>query len=133
MTGTRRSVKREAMLSLLRETRVHPTAEWVFRELRPRFPDLSLGTVYRNLRWLVDEGEIISIGVVDGQEHFDGDLRPHAHFLCRCCGRILDVDLDGGDDAARKVEERLGARVTGREMKLWGVCGDCLASGHEIL
>ena len=85
------SRKREALYNALRATTVHPTAEWLYAALRPEYPDLSLGTVYRNLKKFCAEGKARSVGVINGQEHFDGDTSAHSHFVCDCCGRVLDI------------------------------------------
>ena len=82
----KRSRKREAILDCLRQTDVHPSAEWVYRRLKPRIPDLSLATVYRNLALFKQEGLICSLGVAQGLERFDGDTSPHVHFICTGCG-----------------------------------------------
>ena len=78
------SRKREALYNALRATTVHPTAEWLYAALRPEYPDLSLGTVYRNLKKFCAEGKARSVGVINGQEHFDGDTSAHSHFVCDC-------------------------------------------------
>ena len=126
MAIVRRSVKREAVLSLLRLVDCHPTAEWVHGQLKERFPDLSLGTVYRNLRQLEAEGLIVALGAVDGQERFDGDISDHAHFVCERCGAVTDVELKGDDGLAARVERELGARVARRDVKLRGICKSCI-------
>ena len=72
-----------AILSALQETTVHPTADWVYAKLKPRYPNLSLGTVYRNLKKFCETGKAVSVGVINGQEHFDGRVEPHAHFVCK--------------------------------------------------
>lgn len=90
-TIRKHSKKRDAILSALRETDAHPSAEWVYHRLKPQIPDLSLGTVYRNLALFKASGEIVSLGTVNGLERFDGDISPHAHFVCQCCGQILDL------------------------------------------
>ena len=87
----KRSRKREAILECIRSTDIHPSAEWIYEQLRPRIPDLSLGTVYRNLRLFLAEGEIMSVGVVDGLERYDGNTSPHVHFICERCGAVIDV------------------------------------------
>ena len=111
MAAERKSEKRDAILALLRRVRCHPSAEWVYNELRRTYPGLSLGTVYRNLRRLTESGLIRSVGVVDGQERFDG--------------AVLDVELseDGLDALAGGGSH---GRVTGVEVRLTGLCRDCL-------
>lgn len=85
------SKKRDAILACIRGTKVHPSAEWVYNQLKPRIPDLSLATVYRNLSLFKQEGTITSLGVVQGLERFDGNTEPHVHFICTQCGRVLDL------------------------------------------
>ncbi len=125
MAAERKSEKRDAILALLRRVRCHPSAEWVYNELRRTYPGLSLGTVYRNLRRLTESGLIRSVGVVDGQERFDGNLSAHGHFVCQGCGAVLDVELseDGLDALAGGGSH---GRVTGVEVRLTGLCRDCL-------
>ena len=86
-----KSKQRDAILSCIQGTVCHPTAQWVFEQLKPRMPELSLGTVYRNLSILREDGQIQSVGFNGGMEHFDGDLHPHAHFFCTVCGRVSDL------------------------------------------
>ena len=86
----RYSRQREALIELLRSTKSHPDAEWLYTGLRKEYPNISLGTVYRNLRLLADAGEIIELtyGTVS---HFDGDISPHYHMKCICCNGIYDI------------------------------------------
>ena len=69
--------KREAILNCLRSTNTHPTAEWVYAQLKTEYPDISLGTVYRNLALFKEQGLVISVGTVGGVERFDADTEPH--------------------------------------------------------
>ena len=89
--ATRYSRKREAILNAIQSTDCHPSAEWVYQTLKPTHPDLSLGTVYRNLVLFQQQGLIQSIGVVKGQERFDGCIAPHSHLICTCCGAVMDL------------------------------------------
>ena len=84
-TIRKRSRKRDAILACVRATTCHPSAEWVYQRLKPTIPDLSLGTVYRNLSMFKDEGLVISVGTVGGLERFDGNTKPHTHFVCARC------------------------------------------------
>ena len=74
--------RRDAVLTCLRGTDVHPSAEWVHSQLKADYPDISLGTVYRNLAYFKDQGTIVSLGTVKGVERFDGNTTPHVHFIC---------------------------------------------------
>lgn len=120
------SRKREAILQAVCSTTCHPTAEWVYQKLKPDYPDLSLGTVYRNLAQFKGDGVIASIGIVHGQERFDGNTRPHTHFVCSKCGEVLDIPgdfLDSEQIAAAAMKYRLS--VGSCDLMLHGVCGKC--------
>ena len=119
------SRKREAILHVLQNTKVHPTAEWVYQELKPDFPDLSLGTVYRNLSRFKEAGTVRSLGVIGGQEHFDGNLTPHDHFLCTACGKILDLGSPAFMADLQTHLEQEGMRVPGHELLVHGLCAAC--------
>ena len=80
--ATRYSKKREAILTAIRSSDAHPSAEWIYHTLKSTHPDLSLGTVYRNLLFFQQNGTIQSVGVVNGQERFDAVTAPHSHFVC---------------------------------------------------
>lgn len=125
MAIARRSVKREAILSLLRSVKCHPSAEWVHVKLKGEYPDLSLGTVYRNLHRLAEEGLITSVGIIGGQERFDGNISPHGHFVCRSCGAVIDVPLQGSPGLHRDVERLIGGHVESVETTAYGVCANC--------
>ena len=120
------SRKRMAILNLLRDTDTHPTAEWVYERLKPRYPDLSLGTVYRNLKTLCQKGRVLSVGVLGGQEHFDGNVRPHAHFLCESCGRVLDIHEDFfPPETLAKLSATTGFTVESAAVMFRGTCARC--------
>lgn len=124
---TRYSKKREAILSALRGTKSHPSAEWVYQTLKPTHPDLSLGTVYRNLSLFRQQGVIQSVGVVNGQERFDADTSPHHHFVCERCGEVLDLDFrqDREENWDRTVSEQYGFRTLRHELVFYGICKTC--------
>ena len=89
------SRQREEIIRVLRSTDTHPTAAWVYSKVKEAIPNISLGTVYRNLAALSVSGEILSLSVGDGFEHFDGNAAPHAHLHCRSCGKIFDAPMHG--------------------------------------
>ncbi len=91
------SKQREAILTELRNRHDHPTATQIFEGVQKVLPHISLGTVYRNLSALVESGEIISLSVGDGHEHFDGDKSLHLHLHCKRCGAIIDRPLKSED------------------------------------
>lgn len=123
----RNSKKRQAIYDALKETVKHPSAEQIYEYLKPEFPDLSLGTVYRNLGILIDEGQIVSVGKIDGEERFDSKTFQHAHFICSECGAVIDVMLKGADmPDCKSVENSLGGRVDNCSLSFTGVCKNCI-------
>lgn len=123
-TATRYSKKREAILDTLQGTHSHPSAEWLFQNLKPKFPDLSLGTVYRNLAFFQEQGKIKSVGVVNGQERFDADVSEHCHFICQSCGKVVDLHPIS-TSFQHEVEQEYGFSVTRQELILYGHCDSC--------
>ena len=120
------SKKREAILAKIRSTNSHPTAEWVYRELKDDIPDLSLGTVYRNIGIFKEAGDIVSVGTVDGQERFDGNPLPHGHFVCTACNAVIDfMDFSEHPEAAASLEQT-GCQVSRVELTAYGTCKQCI-------
>jgi Fur family peroxide stress response transcriptional regulator len=119
------SRKREAVLEKIRSTTSHPSADWVYEELRKEIPDLSLGTVYRNLAMFKEEGLIISVGVVNGQERFDGNTSEHTHFVCESCGRVIDVEEELDPELNGLIEKRYDVDVAFHQLTFFGKCDDC--------
>lgn len=120
------SKKRQAIYDYLCSVTVHPTAEMVYAALKPDIPELSLGTVYRNLAVLCDEGKAITLGKVEGQERYDARTAPHAHFVCRGCRAVLDVFLpDVVSGLFGEVEARYDCLPEGYALMLHGLCPQC--------
>ena len=119
------SRKREAVLEKIRGTTSHPSAVWVYEELRKEIPDLSLGTVYRNISVFKEEGLIVSVGVVNGQERFDGNITEHTHFVCLTCGDVLDVDAALDEALNEKVKTENGVEISARQLTFYGRCNNC--------
>ncbi len=115
-----------AILSALQETTVHPTADWVYAKLKPRYPNLSLGTVYRNLKKFCETGKAVSVGVINGQEHFDGRVEPHAHFVCKRCGAVRDLpDEFLKPSELAELSDRFHLKLENARVSFEGVCPQC--------
>ena len=124
--------KRDAILTCLRQTKVHPSADWVYAQLKQSIPDLSLGTVYRNLSLFKEQGTIQSLGTVKGVERFDGDTRPHVHFICTECGCVQDVEGMPNLPSLRVAAEHdLGSRIDGCQLTFTGACRNCIETNKE--
>ena len=121
--AVRYSKKRSAVYDVLCSTKTHPTAEWIYEQVKLEYPDISLGTVYRNLSMFKTEGKVISVGVVDGQERFDADTAPHSHFVCRQCCSVIDVEDRSAFPVPESAEDC--GRVESCEIIYRGVCRNC--------
>lgn len=122
----RYSRKRESILQCLQDTKEHPGAEWVYKKLKPMYPDLSLATVYRNMNELVEEGKLCSVGVVLDKERFDARTEPHTHAICARCGKILDVDeIALTPDMAAQIQSLPDFTVAYSQLQLIGLCAEC--------
>ena len=131
--ATRYSKKREAILNAIRGSDAHPSAEWIYQALKPAHPDLSLGTVYRNLLFFQRQGTIQSVGVVQGQERFDAVITPHSHYVCTTCSAVIDLHKIAMDASLnRVVREQYGFEVERHELTFYGTCQACMqAKKHE--
>ncbi|MDR0914154.1 MAG: transcriptional repressor [Oscillospiraceae bacterium] len=85
------SSQRHAIYSELLQSREHPSARLIYEKLRPSYNNLSLGTVYRNIALFKEQGSIISVCSIGGEERYDGNIKPHAHCICKQCGKITDI------------------------------------------
>ncbi len=117
----RYSKQREAIIKLLSSTTSHPDAEWLYVRLREEYPNISLGTVYRNLRQLSQSGEILEIHS-KGISHFDATTDEHYHMYCNKCGGIFDIDRE---KVNVRVSESEDYSVSGFSLLLKGLCSDC--------
>ena len=134
MATTKHFRKRDAILTYLQGTLSHPSAEMVYAELKQQIPDLSLGTVYRNLNLFKDQGLAISIGTVKGVERFDGNTHPHVHFICDQCGAVLDLPrMDVPAQLVSTAAQQIGGTVAQCQMTFTGRCKDCLQNQHQII
>ena len=118
--------KRDAILETLRMSKTHPSAETLFNQLKPQIPDLSLGTVYRNLNLFRRQGLVTSVATVDGVERFDGNTSPHVHFICNGCDAVIDLpQIEAPQTLSSSVENTSGCRVETCQLTFTGLCENC--------
>ncbi|MGP1348822.1 MAG: Fur family transcriptional regulator [Stomatobaculum sp.] len=120
------SRQREAILANLMMRRDHPTADALYQSLRADFPNISLGTVYRNLSLLAEAGKIRKLHCGEGVEHYDYDTTDHAHLVCSCCGSVTDLPLSESA-ALNHLAELSGAGAVERHTLIfYGRCRQCM-------
>lgn len=126
MAALKYSRQRESIKEFLATRTDHPTADTVYTNLREKFPNISLGTVYRNLSLLADIGDITKITTGDGADRFDGRTTPHNHFICRKCHCVTDLDMESIDSIMDVAGKNFTGRIDGYVTNFYGVCGDCI-------
>lgn len=117
--------QRTLILGIVRSSPEHPTADEVFMQARKEMPRLSLGTVYRNLKLLAQEGLIKEIHFGSGPARYDGNGEPHAHFVCEGCGQVDDLSWPLPPQLVGSVEERLRVQITKQRLDFYGLCAAC--------
>lgn len=129
---TKQFWKRNAILSCLRQTHSHPSAEGLYQMLQEEHPDISLATVYRNLALFKNQGLIASLGTVDGVERFDANTQPHVHFVCSQCAAVEDLPQMMPPEAlCSAAAEASGGLVDGCQLTFSGICRECLAKSKS--
>lgn len=125
----RHSKQREHIYQLVASSKSHPSAEDVYSAAKEHIPAISLGTVYRNLRLLVEEGKLREV-LIDGSTitRFDGMTADHEHFICTGCGTILDIlPSITPADYERAAGNIQGGTIMSHKLSYYGLCSSCIA------
>lgn len=125
MPGMKYSRQRELIRNYLASTTSHPTADKVYDEIRKEIPNISLGTVYRNLNQLAEAGEILKVSCGDGCDHFDGNPSPHYHFICKSCHCVLDLGMRPTTTLDALANEGFEGTIEGSVTYFFGICPSC--------
>ena len=125
------SRQREVIKENLMHREDHPTADMVYMDVRETFPNISLGTVYRNLQLLTDLGEIQKLNIGDGVDHFDAKTFQHYHFICRECGCVIDLQMDNIDTIKDIAGVNFDGQIAGHITYFYGVCGNCCKNAQS--
>jgi len=121
----RNTPQRRVILKELCQLKSHPTASELYAVVRQRLPQISLGTVYRNLEVLHEDSVIRKMEFAGAETRFDGNMEQHYHVRCTECGRIEDIfPLDQDQTPAQPVE-LAGFQVTGYRLEYFGICPGC--------
>ncbi len=123
----RQTRQRTRILELLRSTEIHPTADWLYEQLKNEFPRLSLGTVYRNISILVGQGLAKKIHFGSTFDRFEANIKPHYHLICESCRRILDFQMPVYDDLNSQAKQLTNFDIRYHKLEFFGICEECKA------
>lgn len=128
----RRSKQREAILKILQSTDIHPTADWIYAQVRKLIPNISLGTVYRNLNFLKEEGLIKEVNIQGtASARYDANLEPHHHFICLICNSVFDLPISKGKINIEDFLADKNFEVKFVKLDIFGICGKCKVKEAE--
>ncbi len=113
------------MLKTVMDNLIHPTAQEIYNMTREKDPTISMGTVYRNLNLLAEQGKILRIKVPGGADRYDGTIAPHNHAVCTRCGMVMDYDYSF-DDLNKALLENSGFKCEELNITVRGTCKNCL-------
>jgi Fur family transcriptional regulator, peroxide stress response regulator len=121
----RRSRQRDRILQIVKETNTHPTADWVYRNLKKEIPGLSLGTVYRNLNVLLEQGLIQKLPFDNTFDRFEGNVAPHYHLICEKCNTVEDFEMTVSININKQVEQKSSFKINRHRTDFFGICKKC--------
>lgn len=124
-SGVRITPQRHAVLEYLLTSMSHPTADEIYKALEDRFPNMSVATVYNNLRILREIGLVRELTYGDDSSRFDSNMKEHYHIICEECGKIVDFHYPTLDEIEALAEKVSGFEISHHRMELYGKCKEC--------
>ena len=121
---TRKTRQKELIKRILCSTTCHPTADWIYSQARSEMPNISLGTIYRNLNLMKEAGEILELDYGSNFSRYDGNPEPHYHFSCLKCSNVYDLELKPQTQLNKKLEEE-GFEIQSHRLEFQGLCPRC--------
>jgi Fur family transcriptional regulator, peroxide stress response regulator len=126
-SGVRITPQRHAILEYLINSLSHPTADDIYKSLEGKFPNMSVATVYNNLRVFREVGLVKELTYGDASSRFDFTTSEHYHIICENCGKIVDFHYPGLDEVEHLASHVTGFKVGHHRMEIYGTCPDCAA------
>lgn len=126
----RMTSQRRLIMDFLQRTKSHPSAKEIYGEIREILPNISFGTVYRNLNLLESEGAIQELKFTDNGR-FDDNPEPHYHFQCRMCGKVDDMDLPPFEDVLKNAQAVTDSVIESHQIQFGGICYQCKQGGKN--
>ena len=132
-SGVRITPQRHAVLEFLIEAEIHPTADDIYKALEGKFPNMSVATVYNNLRVFRELGLVRELTYGDSSSRFDWNTSKHYHVICESCGKTVDFHYPSLDEEESLAEKVTGFDVSHHRMEVYGVCQECKQEKHQII
>ena len=130
-SGVRITPQRHAVLEYLLNSMTHPTADEIYKALEDKFPNMSVATVYNNLRVLREIGLVRELPYGDDSSRFDCNTTEHYHVICDICGKIVDFHYPPLDEVESLAEQMTGFKINRHRMELYGTCESCQQVGSQ--
>jgi len=131
-SGVRITPQRHAILEYLINTMSHPTADEIYKALEGKFPNMSVATVYNNLRVFREVGLVRELTYGDSSSRFDFLTSDHYHAICQSCGKIVDFHYPGLNEVEHFASHVSGFKVSHHRLEIYGICRECLSKGKDI-
>ncbi|MCB5934758.1 peroxide-responsive transcriptional repressor PerR [Caldibacillus thermoamylovorans] len=125
VSGVRITPQRHAILEYLINSMAHPTADEIYKALEGKFPNMSVATVYNNLRVFKDVGLVKELTYGDSSSRFDFTTHDHYHAICESCGKIVDFQYPSLDEVEQFASHVTGFKVSHHRLEVYGLCPDC--------
>lgn len=127
----RETKQRSAILKLLNAGRTHLTADEIYDDVRKKIPDISMGTIYRNLKVLEKMGKIRELAMDDVKSRFEAARNRHYHFRCDGCGRVIDIDMPVITELDREITRKTGLKILSHHLEFHGLCHECQSTATK--
>ncbi|WP_442603256.1 peroxide-responsive transcriptional repressor PerR [Paenibacillus sp. KN14-4R] len=131
--GVRMTPQRHAILSFLLQSMNHPTADDIYKALEKKFPNMSVATVYNNLKVFIEAGLVRELTYGDNSSRFDADMSEHYHAMCVQCGKIVDFEHPPLYNVEQAATEQTSFHVEGHRLEVYGTCSECATASKQYL
>ncbi len=117
--------QRLAVYKYLMSTKEHPSAEIIYKALQPNYPTMSLATVYKAVKTLVEVKLVQEINVGEGNFRYDGNPKQHAHIQCLSCSKVDDLEDISFNNLNQTAEDKSGYKILSNKVFFYGICKEC--------
>lgn len=123
----RNTKQKEQILKIVESCEDHPTIKEIVTKVKTKYPTIGQATIYRNINKLVEEGKINKLYHMEDLNHYDGKKIPHNHFVCRKCGKIIDIYENDNEQKLKEVERKYSVEISKIDILYEGICEECNA------